>query len=121
LLRFLINGTDPALDPARLARSTDLFYEDIVRQNLANVVFERNRVVNVPGYGNVTAPIYARRSDGFELIIGIHGPLTPDDPPDAQLRDLKEFSPAIAVLLFDEIVIRRNLPSATTNLILQLG
>lgn len=121
LLRFLIDGVYPALDPARLSQSTDVLYEDIVRQNLPAVAFERNRLVTIAGYGNVTAPIYARRADGTEVIIGVHGPLTPDDPPDEQLRDLKEHCPSMPVLLFDEIVIRRNLPSATTALILQLG
>jgi hypothetical protein len=37
------------------------------------------------------------------------------------LRDLKEFCPSIPVLLCDEIVVRKNLPTATSNLISQIG
>lgn len=121
LLRFLIHGTYPALDPGRLAASTELLFEDLRRQNLEGVTIERNRVLTLAGFGQVTAPIYAKRADGSEFIIGLHGPLTPDDPPDDVLRELKEFCPSIPVLLRDEIVIRRNLPAATSCLISQIG
>jgi hypothetical protein len=47
--------------------------------------------------------------------------LTPDDPPDEALRELKEFSTTIPVLLLDELVVRRNLPSATSKLIQKIG
>lgn len=121
LLRFLIHGTYPTLDSSRLAASTDLLFEDLRRQNLEGVTIERNRVITLSGFGTVTAPIYAKRADGSEFIIGLHGPLTPDDPPDDMLRDLKEFCPSIPVLLCDEIVVRKNLPTATSNLISQIG
>jgi hypothetical protein len=98
-----------------------LLFEDLCRQQLEGVTIERNRVLTLPGFGTVTAPIYVRRGDGSEFIIGLHGPLTPDDPPDDALRDLKEFCPSITVFLCDEIVIRRNLPTATSNLISQIG
>jgi hypothetical protein len=98
-----------------------LLFEDLRRQNLEGVTIERNRVLTLAGFGQVTAPIYAKRADGSEFIIGLHGPLTPDDPPDDVLRDLKEFCPSIPVLLRDEIVIRRNLPAATSSLISQIG
>lgn len=121
LLRFIIHGAYPALDPGRLTASTDLLFEDLRRQRLEGVTIERNRVLTLAGLGTVTAPIYAKRVDGSEFVIGLHGPLTPDDPPDDGLRDLKEFCPSIPVLLCDEIVIRRNLPSATSALISQIG
>ena len=121
LLRFLIHGTYPGLDSERLIASTDLLFEDLIRQNLADVTIERNRVLTLPELGNVIAPIYARRKDGSEFVIGLHGPLTPDDPPDDGLRNLKEFCPSIPVFLCDEIVIRRNLPRATSELISQIG
>ncbi len=121
LLRFLIHGAYPTLDSGRLAASTDLLFEDLRRQNLEGVTIERNRVITLSGFGTVTAPIYAKRADGSEFIIGLHGPLTRDDPPDDTLRNLKEFCPSIPVLLCDEIVIRRNLPTATSALISQIG
>lgn len=121
LLRFLIHGTYPTLDSRRLTASTELLYGDLRRQNLEGLTIERNRVLTLPGLGTITAPIYARRADGSEFIIGLHGPLTPDDPPDDKLRDAKESCPSIPVLLCDEIVVRRNLPTATSVLISQIG
>ena len=121
LLRFLIHGSYPELDSERLITSTNLLFEDLDRQNLADITIERNRILSLPGLGNIIAPIYAKRRDGSEFVIGLHGPLTPDDPPDDGLRDLKEFCPSIPVLLCDEIVVRRNLPRATSDIISQIG
>lgn len=121
LLRFLIHGNYPTLDSSRLAASTDLLFEDLRRQNLEGIRVERNHPVTLPGFGTVTVPIYVRRADGSEYIIGLHGPLTPDDPPDPVLRDIKEFCPSIPVYFYDEMVIRRNLPAATSHLISQIG
>ena len=121
LLHFLIDGSYPKLDSARLMASTDLLYEDLRRQKIKGIVIERDKMLTLPGFGTVTAPIYAKRVDGSEFVIGLHGPLTPDDPPDDKLRELKEFGPSIPVLLCDEIVVRRNLPRATSDLISQIG
>ena len=121
LLRFLIHGSYPTLDPVRLSASTDLLFEDLRRQGLEDVTIERSHLMTLPGFGRVTAPIYVNQEGGSEFIIGLHGPLTPDDPPDAELREIKEFCPSIPVLLCDETVIRRNLPAATSRLIAQMG
>ena len=121
LLRYLIAGTYPILDPKRLGKSTDLLFEDLQRQDLEGVTLERNRIITPPGLGTVTAPIYVTADDGARFVIGLHGPLTPDDPPDEGLRDLKEYCTSIPVLLCDEIVVRRNLPSATSSLISRIG
>lgn len=121
LMRFLILGNYPTLDARRLATSTDLLFEDLRRQDLAGLTIERNHQISLPGFGTVTIPIYVRRSDGCEYIISLHGPLTPDDPPDQVLREIKEFCPSIPVYLYDEMVVRRNLPAATSHLISQIG
>ena len=69
----------------------------------------------------MTAPIFATRKDGTKVVIGLHGPLTPDEPPNTGLRELKEYSAALPVVLVDELVVRRNLPAATSDLIDKLG
>jgi len=121
LMRFLIFGSYPSLDSSRLAMSTDLLFEDLRRQDLEGVTIKRNHEMSLPGFGIVTVPIYVRRSDGSEYIIGLHGSLTPDDPPDQVLREIKEFCTSIPVYLYDEMVVRRNLPAATSRLISQIG
>jgi hypothetical protein len=109
------------MDSSRLAKSTELLFEDLRRQNLESLIIERNHPLTLPGFGTVIVPIYAKRADGSEFIIGLHGPLTPDDPPAPVLRDIKEFCPSIPVYLYDEMVIRLNLPAATSHLISRIG
>ena len=121
LLRFLIHGSYPTLDSGRLASSTDLLFEDLRRQGLEGVTIERNYPITLTGFGTVTAPIYVKQAVGDEFIIYLHGPLTPDDPPDDALREIKEFCPSILVLPCDEIAVRCNLPVVTSRLIEQMG
>ena len=117
LLRYVLTGAYPTLGASRLGASTDLLYEDLKRHDLVDIVIQRNHLLSPPGLSPVTAPIYVVRQDGSEFVVGLHSPLTPDDPSDDALRQLKEFCPAIPVFLCDEIVVRRNLPSATSQLI----
>jgi hypothetical protein len=105
---------------ARLERSTDLLFQDLERQGLENLTLERNKVIELPGLPAATAPIYAVRNDGTKFVIGVHSPLTPDEPPNDNLRELKEYSAALPVILVDELKVRRNLPAATKDLIVKL-
>ena len=120
LLRFLLDGTEPELDPNRVAYSTDLLINDLERQGIDGLVLERNRSVHVPGIGDVNVPIFATTKLKQEFILALHGPLTPQHPSDSQLRDVAEFSPAHRVRFVDELQVRRNLPSVTSALIEEL-
>ena len=116
-----MTGTVPTLDSGRLARSTNLLFQDLERQGLEGLQLELEKSISIPGVGDAIAPIFATTRTGARFVIGLHGPLTPDDPPDEHLRELKEFAPALPVILVDELVVRRNLPTATTELIGRLG
>jgi ATP-dependent helicase YprA (DUF1998 family) len=120
LLRFALAGTPPTLDAGRLDGSTAVLFQDLERQGLEGLTLERNALVTVAGLGDVAAPILATNRRGARFVIGLHGPLTPDFPPDVALVDLKEFSTALPVILVDELVVRRNLPSATADLLARL-
>ena len=120
LLRFLIHGSTPTLDSRRLAASTDLLYEDLRRHKISDVTVERDHPIDLPEFGRVKVPIYISRASADDFIVGLHGPLTPDDPPDSNLREIKEFCPTVPVLLVDEMVVRRNLPTATNDLLKRL-
>jgi len=117
LLRFVLTGAEPTLDAARLERSTDLLFQDLERHGVEGLQLERKAVVQVPGLTEVVAPILASNGAGNRFVIGLHGPLTPDEPSDVALRELKEFSRKPAVILIDELVVRRNLPRATDDLL----
>lgn len=121
LLRFLLRGTAPTLDPARLKRSTDLLFQDLERHGIEGLTLERDKALSIPGLPEVAAPIFASQALGRQFVIGLHGPLTPDEPSNEALHDLKEFSATVPVILIDELVVRRNLPSATAALLEQLG
>ena len=121
LLKFLIEGCYPDLDAARVESSTDLLFEDLHRQELANVSIARSHLMELPDFGTLSAPIYLRRQGtGSELIVGIHGPLTPNDPTDPALRAYMNSASKVPVLLVDEILVRRNLPAATEQLISEI-
>lgn len=116
LLRYLIDGTPPLLQPARLERSADKLYEDLRRQGINGVTFARNQEVAIDGIGRVVAPILVHK-EGREWIVGVHGPLTPDVASNEGLRNAKEYNTPIPILLIDEMVIARNLPYASQQVL----
>lgn len=116
LLRYVLRDEEPVLDQARLEHSTQRLFEDLARQRLVGVELHRNATVDVPGIGPVVAPILAK-TDSRSVIVALHGPLTPDYPADGALRDAMEFGVGTTVVLADEIVVGRNLPTATQQVI----
>jgi hypothetical protein len=117
LLRFALTGAVPVPEPGRLDRLTEMLFEDLGRHGVEGLQLARNSAVEVPGLGGVLAPILARNDSGSRFIIALNGPLTPDEPSDSGLRDLKEFSAVYPVILVDELVVSRNLPRATADLL----
>jgi hypothetical protein len=117
LLRFVLFDAPPTLNASRVSHSTDLLFEDLKRQGIAGIALERDKQLSIAGLGEIVAPIFASNSRGARFAIGLHGPLTPDEPTDRSLRDIKEYSASVPVVLVDELVVRRNLPTATAGLI----
>jgi hypothetical protein len=116
LLRYLVLGEEPVLDKRRLEQAADRLHTDLCRHGLDGVEFERNSGIDIPGIGTMEVPILAR-SNGRDVIVGIHGPLTPDHAADERLREAKEFGAVVPVLLVDEIVVSQNLPHASQQVI----
>jgi hypothetical protein len=98
-----------------------LLFQDLDRHGLEGLMLARNASVSVAGLGDIVTPILATTRSGRQFAIGLHGPLTPDMPPDEELHQLKEFSLSVPVVLIDELVVRRNLPAATSALLDKLG
>lgn len=119
LLRYVLYGTIPTLDQARLDLAADKLFIDLDGRDLPGIAFERKASVDVPGIGTVEAPILATRG-AQKWIIGVHGPLTLDVPPTKELAEAKEFG-GIQVALIDDMVIARNLPFASTQVIKKLS
>lgn len=118
LLRYLLNGDVPRLDQVRLDSSADKLFADLQSRGLEHVNLVRNATVDVPGIGVVLAPILATSGD-YQLIIGVHGPLTLDAAPNPGLHAAKEYG--VPVKLLDDIIINRNLPFATNDVIQRLS
>ncbi|HKX46487.1 MAG TPA: DEAD/DEAH box helicase [Planctomycetota bacterium] len=121
LLRFVLHNAAPTLTADRVARSTDLLFQDLDRQGIEGLVVERDKKVSVVGLGDVVAPILVTNARGAQFAVGLHGPLTPNEPTDAGLKDVMEYATSLAVHLEDELIVRRNLPAATRKLIEMLS
>jgi len=118
LLRFLISGELPSINENRLDQSTELLFQDLHRQGLDSIKLERNKTISVPGLRDVKAPIYlTRKSDNASFVVFLHNPLTPGYAPTEELRELTEYSVSIPIIPVDELVVRRNLPAVTSDLI----
>jgi ATP-dependent helicase YprA (DUF1998 family) len=116
LLKYLLTGTLPEWDPERVSASLDLLYNDLERQNVDGIVLKRNGNIAVPGVGSIVAPILITAKDGSNRIIDVTGALTPDQPCQPALRELQDYSP-IPIHTVEELVVRRNLPRATSDLL----
>jgi hypothetical protein len=118
LLRYVLGLSGPELSPERMARSTDVLVNDLRRQGLeSNAKIEREVVIKVPGLPVTTAPILVTTAGDKKMVVALHGPLTPGDPSTAELRELKEYGAGLSVHLVDEILVRRNLPYASRDVI----
>jgi hypothetical protein len=67
--------------------------------------------------GPVIAPILATAKDGHRSIIALSGPLTDGHPADPKVADMLDQESEISVFVENELVVRRNLPFATRNVL----
>lgn len=115
LLRYLLTGVLPAWDSQRIEASRDLLFSDLQRQSIPSMDITRNSAIEIPGIGVLNAPLLIQKN-GVRRVIDVSGPLTPNLPADPGLREIIDFSP-VPIRAIEELVIRRNLPRATSELI----
>ncbi len=121
LLRALLTGRVSGIGPARMDRSADILFEDLKRQGLEGITLTRAARLEIDGLVGITAPILVEHADGSRFVLGLRNPLTPDDPADDALREFQDLSTTVPVYLVDELVVRKNLPAATREVIAYLG
>ena len=119
LLKYLLTGEHPEFDPARLNSSSKLLYNDLLRQSSTDVQFTSDVVVYASAK-TLRAPILAETASGREFIIALSGPLTPDYPSDKNLTDLLANGDAVSLIVENELLVRRNLPAASRNVLLKI-
>lgn len=116
LLRYLLDGRMP---PPDLSKADEMLYQDLLRQDVAGIRFSRNKRIAIPGIGDIVAPILAERDVGQMFVVASNSFLTPDTAPTSELDEMKEFSGN--VILKDDLLIRKNLPQATLEVIKKLS
>ncbi len=123
LLRSVLTGKTPTIDPNRLTRSTRLLFEDLSRQGLENVVFSQSVTLEVTGRSPIFVPILAEKADGSQFALYLRNSLVADDSNHAELHEAGKILHPMSVCPIDELVVRKNLPAATLEVIehLQLG
>jgi hypothetical protein len=115
LLKYVLDGTMPTLDDARVNQSVDKLLADLQSRDIDGIEFYKNEPVAVDGLGTLTAPILAR-GKGRDRIFYIQSPLTRDWPPTQELWDAKELG-GTPVYPVDDMVVTRNLPVASQRVL----
>ena len=97
-----------------------MLFADLVRQDIGSLEIHFDQKLPVPGFGEIDAPILAE-TQGRKFVIDVTSCLTPNFPSSQILQDLKNFSVRPVVLTIDELMVSRNLPAATTDLLQRMG
>ena len=113
LLEYLLTGTLPEFDEQRLKNSTALLYRDLLRQGDGGVAFQADVKLSVKGVGQLEVPILAVKNSGERFAIALSGALTTDHPAAPSIRNLREKTSNITVIVINELLVRGNLPAAT--------
>ena len=119
LLEYLLTGKLTEFTSDRLRSANTLLYNDLCRQALPNVQFSMDAVVSARGT-TLTAPILAEVAGGRQFVVALSAPLTPGHPADALVASVL-VDRAFPVIVENELVVRRNLPAATRNVIQRIN
>ena len=121
LLRYLISGEKPIWNVKRLEESREILFQDLCRQNHPSAKIVRNAPVRLNDDLEVIAPILVERADAQKSIVDVSGALTPTLPADPILTEYLDCSFGVQICAVEELRVRRNLPSATSQLWERLG
>lgn len=114
LLGYLRSGNIPQFDKERIAKSSRRLFDDLVRldDGSGEFSFEMNSEVVVGGK-SIRIPICAIGKSGSKVAVGLSGALTDGHAADTELRELAQMDPKFRVILVNELLVRKNLPTAT--------
>jgi hypothetical protein len=114
LLEYLLTGQLPKFDAVRVQKSTELLFNDLARQGDPGISYQEQVPIIVDGR-RATVPILATRKDGARYIVALSGPLSEGRPADASLADSTTAKGAPELLVVNELLVRGNLPAATSE------
>lgn len=120
LLEYLLRGTLPTLGAKRENAAIRVLAEDVARQAGSEITAVVASDVEVLGLGAVRVPLWVQGTSGQQVAVCLTHPLTPHTPADARLVEMGEVTPT-PVLAISELTVRRNLPSATQEVLSATG
>ena len=112
LLRYLLDGTLPALSALRQSSAMDALAEDLRRALGPRGVVERDVNRDVPGLGPLAVPLVVR-VENSAVYVAASSPVAPSVAPTPELRVAQRGALQAPVRLIDEMIVRKNLPHAT--------
>jgi len=122
LLEYLLTGTIPEFSEKRLANSTALLYNDLLRQSDGTIEFETDVRISAKKHENVTVPILAVAKNGARFVIALSGPLTSDYAANESVRLLLlDEESDLNIIVINELLVRGNLPAATREVQQQMA
>ena len=114
LLDYLLTGTIPEFSEKRLANSTALLSNDLLRQSDGTIEFETDAKIATQKGEDVTVPILAVSKNGARTVIALSGPLTSDYAANESVRLLlADEKSDLNIVVVNELLVRGNLPAAT--------
>lgn len=120
LVQYVLTGEVPTIEPERANRLVNVVFEDLRRQNIKSLELHQGDKLQITGFGEVAAPILAL-TQGRKFVIDVSSTLTPNYPRTEILQEFKNFSGSVVVLTVDELMVTRNLPAATSDLLQRMG
>lgn len=115
LLNHLLNK-GKEFDYDRLRSSSKVLFLDLQRQISSDLKISMNTSISVDGE-DIIAPILIENEHGQKFLITLSAPLAPDHPSDPKLASLFDLDNTISIIVENEILVRRNLPEATQNVL----
>ena len=116
LLEYLLNGEPAVFDLERLANSTTLLYNDLLRQGETRIQFRGPDKGNLHG-----SAILAERTDGKKSVIALSAPLTPDHPADPAVLTRSQRGDSANLIVVNELLVRAHLPAAPREVLQKLS
>ncbi len=121
LIRFLLTGTHPEFNQARLDASLKLLYHELSRQSPQGVKFTLGATIEIAGR-TVRVPILAETTSGQKAVVALSGPLTPDHASDPGLNELNLLGhPFPSLIVENELLVSSNLPAASLRVLRKLA
>ncbi len=116
ILRYLLDSSTPTLDEARAKSTSELLASDLCGLALPATSIRLNERVEIPGFGGLTAPILVEQA-GKRYVPVLHHPCAPGLLLQPEWSDVSDFGIDPIVIPIDELVVRRNLPAATSTVL----